>query len=169
YILKNLKNHLNNKDYNNNSLEYKEIINKILQSTEKNLCYIYLDSLNYLLNQGRISKVKTFIGNFFKIKPIIELKNGTLLIKKKVRNLKNCFEYLISTIQDYHKQHNFIEIYFQYLNKTENVIEFEKKLKNLENDKLKIYTSEFCSSISINCGPNSFAISLFIDNFPIEK
>ncbi|MGA0448042.1 MAG: DegV family protein [Candidatus Phytoplasma pyri] len=168
YILKNLKNHLDNEN-NEDSLEYEEIINKILKSTEKNLCYMYLDSLNYLLNQGRISKVKTFIGNFFKIKPIVELKNGALSIKKKVRSLKKCFTYLIETIKDYHNQNKFIEIYFQYLNKNENIIEFEKKLKNLKNDKLKIYSSEYCSSISINLGYDSFAISLFIDEFSTKK
>ncbi|CAP18281.1 Uncharacterized BCR [Candidatus Phytoplasma mali] len=165
YILRNLKNHIDNNDES----EYEDIINKIFKSAEKNICYVYVDSLNYLLNQGRISKVKTFIGNFFKIKPIIELKNGVLSIKKKVRSLKKCFEYLIENIKDYHNQHQFIEIYFQYLNKNEHIIEFEKKLKTLKNDKLKIYNSEYCSSISINLGHDSFAISMFIDQFPIKK
>ncbi|WP_374695632.1 DegV family protein [Areca yellow leaf disease phytoplasma] len=71
------------------------IIDKINEEKLKGFLLCTVNNLKILAYNGRISKFRFLIGNLLKIHPILKFQQGVLSIEKKVRNLKNCFNYCL--------------------------------------------------------------------------
>ncbi len=55
--------------------------------------YFIVDNLSYLVKNGRLSGAAGFVGNMFKIKPILELnKEGKIVSKEKVKTHRRAIE-----------------------------------------------------------------------------
>lgn len=71
-------------------------IANILRQERNNLVHLFsLDNLTTLHQGGRLSKGKAFIGNLLNIKPILEIKNGEIVLTKKVRGKQKMLNKII--------------------------------------------------------------------------
>ncbi len=61
---------------------------------------ILVDNLNNLITSGRIGRTMGLIGNFFKIKPVIGVVNGELVLLNKFKSKKKILKYFIQFIND---------------------------------------------------------------------
>lgn len=67
-----------------NGENLKDILNYLDRLAQNSKIYILVDSLKYLYEGGRISKVSQTIGDFLSLKPVLSVSNGSLYVDKKV-------------------------------------------------------------------------------------
>lgn len=83
------------KGYNISEVEEKlnSIRNKVKLS-------VYFDSLEYLVRGGRISKTAGMVGGMLGIKLILEIKDGIMSVKDKIRGNKKAIKKIISDLEN---------------------------------------------------------------------
>jgi len=55
-----------------------------------------IDDLQFLYRSGRVRWVEALVGSFFRIKPIVMLRDGQVTLLEKVRTRKNAIERLVA-------------------------------------------------------------------------
>ena len=78
-----------------------EIAEKLEQEKTKIRLLAYIDTLKYLKMGGRLSSTGAVVGTLLSIKPIIEVKDGEVVVVKKERGMARAFEWIVTqTIMD---------------------------------------------------------------------
>jgi DegV family protein with EDD domain len=63
--------------------------------------YFIVDDLSYLVKNGRLSGVQGFMGNLFKIKPVLEItEDGRIISKLKVKTHRKAIETVVEMIDE---------------------------------------------------------------------
>jgi DegV family protein with EDD domain len=63
--------------------------------------YFIVDDLSYLVKNGRLSGVQGFMGNLFKIKPVLEItEDGRIISKLKVKTHRKAIETVVKMIDE---------------------------------------------------------------------
>lgn len=75
-------------------LPREEIVRELEEEKGRIIIYAAVDTLDYLLKGGRISKTSALIGGVIGIKPIITLEDGKLIAIGKARGSKKSHEFL---------------------------------------------------------------------------
>lgn len=81
-------------------LSRKEIVEELEREKERIVIYAAVDTLDYLLKGGRISKTSALMGGFIGIKPILTLQDGELIPIGKARGSKKSHAFLNQKIQE---------------------------------------------------------------------
>ncbi len=81
-------------------LPREEIVEELEKEKDRIVIYAALDTLDYLLKGGRISKTSALMGGFIGIKPILTLKDGELIPIGKARGSKKSHAFLNQKIQE---------------------------------------------------------------------
>lgn len=74
---------------------YEEAVKLAEDIKKRNVFYITVDNLKYLIKGGRITRVKAIIGNVLKKKPILKFKEGTLGLDATVRSFVGVKNYIV--------------------------------------------------------------------------
>ena len=72
-------------------------LNKIKDNVELSVCF---ESLEYLVRGGRISKTAGIVGSVLGIKLILEIKDGLMSVKDKIRGTKKAIKKIISDLEN---------------------------------------------------------------------
>lgn len=72
-------------------------LNKIKDNIELSVCF---ESLEYLVRGGRISKTAGIVGSVLGIKLILEIKDGLMSVKDKIRGTKKAIKKIISDLEN---------------------------------------------------------------------
>ncbi len=80
-----------------NILEIEEELNNIRNKVKLS---VYFDSLEYLVRGGRISKTAGMVGGMLGIKLILEIKDGIMSVKDKIRGNKKAIKKIISDLEN---------------------------------------------------------------------
>ncbi|WP_026886189.1 DegV family protein [Clostridium beijerinckii] len=80
-----------------NILEIEEKLNNIRNKVKLS---VYFDSLEYLVRGGRISKTAGMVGGMLGIKLILEIKDGIMSVKDKIRGNKKAIKKIISDLEN---------------------------------------------------------------------
>ncbi|PQP79881.1 EDD domain protein [Candidatus Phytoplasma phoenicium] len=118
---------------------YPEFFKKLKEEQEMGKILFTLNNLKQLITSKRISKIKSFIGQLFKIKPIIKLQKGIISVEKHFRSWNNGFKYLINQILQEQKEKGTIEIQIVYVDDEYFAQEFKKEIEQLKNPNIKCY------------------------------
>ena len=81
-------------------MTFKEIVDNVTKYISEMNIFFVLESLDNLIKNGRISKLKAMIASAFSIKPVMQGINGEIDIYKKVRGLKKAYSELIDAIAE---------------------------------------------------------------------
>lgn len=77
-----------------------EIIEKINFYLE-NIEHIFtVDDLEYLFRGGRVSKASAFIGGLLNIKPLLDVEDGKLIPREKIRGRKKVFKRMVQMMKE---------------------------------------------------------------------
>ncbi len=77
----------------------KHVLNK-LQNWIDNIEHIFvLDDLEALRKGGRIGRAKSMVGNFLKVKPLLALEDGEIILERKVRGSARALQSMINLFQ----------------------------------------------------------------------
>lgn len=140
----------------NNHYEFKDIINK-LNILKLNInIYLVVDTLKYLIKNGRLSTTKGFIANLLKIKPILAVTNaGNLKQVEVVRTSTKALDKMIKLIINKTKNIN-CEIYIAYSNNYNKALKIKDLLLNETKHNIKLIP--LTPVIGVHAGYNCLGI-----------
>jgi DegV family protein with EDD domain len=116
---------------------------------EKIKVSIYFDSLEYLVRGGRISKTVGIVGGILGIKLILEIKDGLMSVKDKIRGNKKSIKKIISDLERANLDEDVPVILIDVNN-----IEIRGALKDyMKINNVKFVECPVGSSVSIHSGP----------------
>ncbi len=122
-----------------------------------------LDTLEYLEKGGRISKTAALLGAMLSIKPVIELKNGSIKLIGKARGYKNAHNLLTKTLEKYGGIDFSLPVSVGYSGQSKELLEkYLESNRGLYQDKipeLPIY--QIGAAIGTHCGPGTIVLSFF--------
>ncbi|XXP77114.1 MAG: DegV family protein [Lettuce witches'-broom phytoplasma] len=141
-----------------NVLTNEEIFEKVVLEQKKGSIFFSLDELKYLAANKKISKFKSFLGNLFKIKTILKMKQGFFSLEKNVRTWKSCFRNLLKYALQL-KEEGVVDIQIIYVENRVIVDELIKEIESLNdsNIKLSVY-GQMSPLVSAQLGSKSFGI-----------
>lgn len=93
--------------------------------------------LKHLFKGGRLSRISCAIGLLFKIKPVIEMIDGKLVLTKKERTVTNIIKYYLEQIENFAKKFKKVLCRFIYLGDNRHLVDtmieaVEANYKNVE-------------------------------------
>ncbi|MEZ0180229.1 DegV family protein ['Camptotheca acuminata' phytoplasma] len=95
--------------YFSQNLSVQEVVQKLDFLKKNNTIFFIVNSLTQLINNGRLSKKKGFIGRFLRIKPILQVNDqGKIVLIDKKITIEKAFRSMISKIKDYVKDQKFL-------------------------------------------------------------
>ena len=116
---------------------------------EKIRVSIYFDSLEYLVRGGRISRTVGIVGSMLGIKLILEIKDGLMSVKDKIRGNKKSIKKIISDLENANLDDQVPVILIDVNN-----IEIKEALRQyMKSNKVNFVECPVGSTVSIHSGP----------------
>jgi DegV family protein with EDD domain len=116
---------------------------------EKIKVSIYFDSLEYLVRGGRISKTAGIVGSMLGIKLILEIKDGLMAVKDKIRGNKKSIKKIISDLESVNLDEDLPVILIDVNN-----VEIKEALKEyMQANNVDFVECPVGSSVCIHSGP----------------
>jgi DegV family protein with EDD domain len=116
---------------------------------EKIKVSIYFDSLEYLVRGGRISKTVGIVGGILRIKLILEIKDGLMYVKDKIRGNKKSIKKIISDLENANLDDDVPVILIDVNN-----IEIKEALRDyMKSNEVNFVECPVGSTVSIHSGP----------------
>lgn len=121
-------------------------LNKIKENVELSVCF---ESLEYLVRGGRISKTAGIVGSVLGIKLILEIKDGLMSVKDKIRGTKKAIKKIISDLENTNLDEEVPVILIDVDN-----IEIKEALREYMNENnVNFVECPVGSTVSIHSGP----------------
>lgn len=133
-----------------NGCEIRQIIEE-LESVKLNIrSSILFESLDNLVRGGRISKTAGIVGSMLGIKLILEIKDGLMSVKDKIRGSKKAIKKIISDLESKELDTDLPVLLIDVKN-----VEVKTALQEyLTENKIKYIVCPVGSTVSIHSGPN---------------
>ncbi len=135
-----------------------EVVSYAKQAHNQMRNIFIIDTLDYLLKGGRLSKNEAFFGNLLNIKPILTIQDGVLKSIDKIRGRKKAVRYAVNRVaMDYEKQpFDRIAIYqsADSMMMEDILLRFEEEF-----DFVEIIQAEVGTVVGTHAGPGCVAIS----------
>jgi len=91
-----------------------QIVEKVLSIQPRVRTFGIVDTMEYLYRGGRMSRATAFIGSVLSIKPIIELKQGSLELVDKQRSTKSAIKAVYNMMEKDGQPDDEFPVYFLY-------------------------------------------------------
>lgn len=132
-------------------------LNKMRKS---NTIFFAVDTLTYLVKNGRLSGAMGFIGGLLKIKPLLQVQeNGTIEAIEKIRTTKKALEAVCEKANQYMNGHNVIvQIVYTGAELRDYFIELLKEKCNIKD----IDCHPCTPIVGCHVGPNAIGIGIFL-------
>mgnify|MGYP000226651016 FL=1 len=106
----------------------RDIIDKLEKIRDNIYMYVLVDTLKYLVKNGRLSATSGFVGTLLKIKPLLHIqKDGSLVAYEKIRTTNKAQTRLIEIIHDEIEGKNVI-LFIVYTNNEEKALEIKQQI-----------------------------------------
>lgn len=140
---------------NNHSLD--EVLNQLDHIRDNNQMFFAVDTLLYLVKNGRLSKLSGTLGSILKIKPVLTLsKDGAVETLEKIRTSKKALERIVELYLEATKDKDVIT-FISHAHHDEGVKLIEEKVHAVYPNR-KIISSYLTPVVGAHCGPKAIAI-----------
>lgn len=140
---------------NNHSLD--EVLNQLDHIRDNNQMFFAVDTLLYLVKNGRLSKLSGTLGSILKIKPVLTLsKDGAVETLEKIRTSKKALERIVALYLEATKDKDVIT-FISHAHHDEGVKFIEEKVHAVYPNR-KIISSYLTPVVGAHCGPKAIAI-----------
>jgi DegV family protein with EDD domain len=137
--------------------ELQEIEQELAAMQETMQVYFIVDNLEYLSRGGRISKLGGFLGNMLKLKPILSLRSGEIVLFDKVRTSGKAIKQMLEELEKHHADlHKINVIHVDALQAAERL-----RAKIEETYSVPIYLIEAGPVIGTHLGPGMLGIIFY--------
>lgn len=140
---------------------FDEIEQKLTHMRDHNTIFFAVDSLSYLVKNGRLSGAAAFVGKLLKIKPILQVQEtGQIISIEKVRTIKSALSSIANKVLAYTNGRPF-DAYILYTGNPSLKAHFLVSLKEelgVEN----LYESPSTPVVGGHVGPDVIGIGIFL-------
>ena len=141
---------------------YDKIIEEIKSAIENTKIYILLNTLEYVVRGGRVSKSKKTIADLLRISPILSInKDGTIITDGKLLGRKNIDKRFIQYIENKIPQNKSYRIGIVHGNCEQRARKFEKHFIN-KIGKESVFFSQIGPGLGTHAGTNAMGIAVQI-------
>lgn len=140
---------------------FEDIDKKLESMKNKNTIFFAVDSLRYLVMNGRLSGAAAFVGKLLKIKPILQVQEtGHIVSIEKIRNIKSALSNIASKVKDYVGDRTY-DAYILYTGNPSLKAHFEHILKQ-ELGLEHLYEAPNTPVVGAHIGPDVVGIGIFL-------
>jgi len=138
-----------------------EIIEELEYIRDNNKIYFAVNTLTYLVRNGRLSNASGFIGNTLKIKPILTIsKEGTADTVEKIRTFKKAVDGLLRKYKE-ETEGKDVEAFIIHANNPETRDYLKEQLLEF-NPKLEVFDMPLTAVVGAHAGPKTIGIGYII-------
>ncbi len=140
---------------------FDEIEHTLTDMRTRNTIFFAVNSLSYLVKNGRLSGAAAFVGKLLKIKPILQVQEtGHIVSIEKIRNIKTALSTIAKRVKAYVDDRPF-DAYILYTGNPTLKTHFEKILQEelgLEN----LYEAPNTPVVGAHIGPDVVGVGIFL-------
>lgn len=138
-----------------------DIIDKLEKIRNNIYVYVLVDTLKYLVKNGRLSAASGFIGTLLKIKPLLHIqKDGRLVPFEKIRTTSKAQKRLIEVIKKDIEGQNVI-MFISYTNNEERAKEFKKQILSARPE-ITIELVPLTPVVGAHAGPGTLGVGYIV-------
>lgn len=138
-----------------------DIFNKLNELRDKINIYVLVDTLKYLVKNGRLSATSGFIGTLLKIKPLLKvMEDGSLQAYEKIRTTSKARKRLMEIIESEIKDKKAM-VFLAYTNNKEEAEEIKKDLIEKQND-LEVLVVPLTPVVGAHAGPGTLGVGYIV-------
>jgi len=141
-----------------------QVILSRLEEIRRRVTIIFtVDSLDYAYLSGRINMFQSAISSLLKIKPLIILRNGLLVMADKVRTRQRSLDRVVSTVAEKvgNRRINLAVVHAADPETANRLVEKARKLMNIK----EVITTELSIPVAANLGPKTVGLVAY----PVEE
>ncbi|WP_025725566.1 DegV family protein [Acholeplasma granularum] len=136
------------------------IVETLNNLREKVQIYVLVDTLKYLVKNGRLSAAAGLIGTLLKIKPLLKIMDdGSLKPYEKIRTTTKAQKRIIEIILEETKNKN-VEFYIAYTTNLDKAKQLEEEIKT-ERPDAKITLMPLTPVVGAHAGPGTLGLGYF--------
>lgn len=144
-----------------NGADIKTIIDKLEQIRDNVTIYVLVDTLKYLVKNGRLSATSGFLGSLLKIKPLLKIqKDGSLVPHEKIRTTNKARARLMEIITEEIKDLN-VDVFIAYTNNRVEAQEFKDELL-VTYPNLKVDLVPLTPVVGAHAGPGTLGLGYIV-------
>ena len=153
------------KEMINKNYSVEEIIEKIEYARDNSYIAFTVETLNYLRLNGRLSNSSAFVGNLLKIKPLMAVEDGIVVVKEKIRTKAKAVETLIDNFIQEIENKDVIP-FLLYSNNYEELEEVKKIVLSKTNKIKDLNIYAIPPLIGVHAGPGALGVG-YIPNIKL--
>ena len=153
------------KEMINKNYSVEEIIEKIEYARDNSYIAFTVETLNYLRLNGRLSNSSAFVGNLLKIKPLMAVEDGVVVVKEKIRTKAKAVETLIDNFIQEIENKDVIP-FLLYSNNYEELEEVKKIVLSKTNKIKDLNIYAIPPVIGVHAGPGALGVG-YIPNIKL--
>jgi len=139
----------------------RDIIDKLEKIRDHIYIYVLVDTLKYLVKNGRLSATSGFLGTLLKIKPLLHIqRDGSLVPFEKIRTTNKAQARLIEVIQSDIAGKNVI-MFIAYTNNEEKAAEIKQEILNVRPD-ITIELVPLTPVVGAHAGPGTLGVGYIV-------
>jgi DegV family protein with EDD domain len=139
----------------------RDIIDKLEKIRDNIYIYVLVDTLKYLVKNGRLSATSGFVGTLLKIKPLLHIqKDGSLVPYEKIRTTNKAQARLIEIIHNDIEGKNVI-VFIVYTNNEEKALEVKQQILQTRPD-VTIEVVPLTPVVGAHAGPGTLAVGYIV-------
>jgi DegV family protein with EDD domain len=139
----------------------RDIIDKLEKIRDNIYMYVLVDTLKYLVKNGRLSATSGFVGTLLKIKPLLHIqKDGSLVAYEKIRTTNKAQTRLIEIIHDEIEGKNVI-LFIVYTNNEEKALEIKQQILQSRPD-ITIEIVPLTPVVGAHAGPGTLGVGYIV-------
>ncbi len=136
-----------------------EVKNHIADLAERLETYVIIGSLEQLHRSGRMNTAQYYLGSMLQIKPVIQINDGALSVKEKVRSENKATSKILGYLEDALANNQIEEVYILYGLDDSKTKEWEKKIREFAPETISIKACPLGVAIGVHAGENTIGIS----------
>ena len=138
-----------------------EIIDKLEKIRDNIYIYVLVDTLKYLVKNGRLSATSGFLGTLLKIKPLLHVqRDGSLVPFEKIRTTSKAQARLFEVIQNDIKDKNVV-MFIAYTNNESKAVEIKEKMLTLRPD-ITVELVPLTPVVGAHAGPGTLGVGYIV-------
>jgi len=140
-----------------NGVKTEKIVERLNQIKDNTTIYVLVDTLKYLVKNGRLSGVQGMLGSLLKIKPLLRLKSdGALVPFEKIRTTSKARERLLEVIQS-DIQGKKVKLFIVYTNNLDSANKMKEEIL-AHHQGLDIDVVPLTPVVGAHAGPGTLAV-----------
>lgn len=139
----------------------REIIDRLEKIRDHIFIYVLVDTLKFLVKNGRLSGVQGLLGTFLKIKPLLHIqRDGSLVPFEKIRTTSKAQARLLEIVKGDIEGKN-VTMFIAYTNNEDKAIEIKNKLLEFRPE-LNVEIVPLTPVVGAHAGPGTLGVGYIV-------